>query len=386
MPEDSPGGGAPSIISSRISDVGDESRPKSAAAKEPEGASKRISKQSEPAPGEDSSQPPVSQTHQTSESAPRTNDNPVRSRNLAGRSHVPSLTSNAFFRPMSSQKLQAHRAAGSRSTATTQQQQQQHQHSEQQQLDFDDGATDIGGSVMPRQSISSNTPLGIQRIGSDDNLGAPPSRGTEATDPHTVNTSPTNGHYPTGSLSDSVRPLNKASASNANNMSINVDKSYRDLGRGAPSPITSPISLRSGFMRGRESAQDRRTEGAEKLSSCPSTPKYPPGSAPGQSQATTSHNNQQQNGGRVHQYFDGNTTFCFGGRWQNTRGRQVNIATGLFTTVPLILWLAFVAPWAWSNMSPAVPITFAYLTFVCVSSFFHASVSDPGVSLSEFTV
>jgi len=39
------------------------------------------------------------------------------------------------------------------------------------------------------------------------------------------------------------------------------------------------------------------------------------------------------------------------------------------------------APWLWLHVSPSIPILFAYLFLVSVSSFLHASASDPGVSL-----
>lgn len=46
-------------------------------------------------------------------------------------------------------------------------------------------------------------------------------------------------------------------------------------------------------------------------------------------------------------------------------------------------WLGFGrAEWLWLNVSPALPITFAYLFLLCMSSFIKASVSDPGVCLS----
>lgn len=41
------------------------------------------------------------------------------------------------------------------------------------------------------------------------------------------------------------------------------------------------------------------------------------------------------------------------------------------------------APWLWHNVSPAIPITFAYIFFICISSYLHASFSDPGVSLFD---
>jgi hypothetical protein len=37
------------------------------------------------------------------------------------------------------------------------------------------------------------------------------------------------------------------------------------------------------------------------------------------------------------------------------------------------------ASYLWHHVSPAIPIIFAYLFFICLSSFIHASVVDPGV-------
>ena len=38
------------------------------------------------------------------------------------------------------------------------------------------------------------------------------------------------------------------------------------------------------------------------------------------------------------------------------------------------------APFLWHNVSPAIPIFFAYFLFTCISSLIHASVTNPGVS------
>lgn len=300
----------------------------------------------------------------------------------ASRSHVPSLTSNAFFRPLSSQKLQAQRGgAGSRPPTTMQTQQQQY-------ADLDDNATDLGGSVVPPMPPVEQPIAQVQRQMSDDeNMRPPPSRGTEVTEQDTygrvtANTSPTNGHYPAGSLSDSVRPLRKKS-DQSRGLSVNVDKSYKDRAN-QPSPIKSPRSFRSSFLipgKNDQEQRNRSTEGAEKLSSAASSP----GLHPMDSQGRPRQNMAQllaerPSVGKVFEYFEGNTRFFMGGRWQNTRQRPVNIATGVFAVVPCILFFAFEAPWLWHNISPAIPIIFAYLTYICISSFIHASVSDPGVS------
>lgn len=294
------------------------------------------------------------------------------------RNHAPSLTSNAFFRPMSSQKLQAQRGGAPRppTMATA-----------------EDTTTEAGGSVT-RQSIISNPIAQIRRTMSDDeNMRPPPSRGTEMTDQVTANTSPTHGHYPAGSLTDSVRPLHQKRNSDQPhmNMNINIDKSYRDLATNLPSPAKTPRSFRSSFLlpgksdQGQQS-QNRSTDGAEKLSSSASSPQLRPVDSRASRQPHPRRQHQRvpdhedkRSPGRVHQYFDGNTVFCLGGRFQNTRQRPINIATGLFMVTPCALFFGFEASWLWHNVSPAIPIIFAYLTYICFSSFFHASVSDPGI-------
>ncbi|KAH7316544.1 DHHC palmitoyltransferase-domain-containing protein [Stachybotrys elegans] len=303
---------------------------------------------------------------------------------MTSRSHVPSITSNAFFRPMSSQKLQAQRG-GSRPPTMSQQQQQQ-----QQQLNnLDDGETDIDGSVL-RGSIAAHPIAQVQaRLEEEDRPRELPSRGSEFTEPEaydhiTSTTSPTQGHYPGGSMTDSVRPLHKNSDP-VRPSELNMDMSNSGFkNQNIPGPIRSPKSFRSSFrMPGKpdlgQSGRNRSTEGAEKLSSGHSTPRLqamntmdsvtraqtPPSDLPAK--------------GRVYQYFDGNTEFCFGGRWQTTRERPINYATGLLVIIPGVLFFVFEAPWFWRHVSPAIPIIGAYLCYICVSSFIHASVSDPGI-------
>lgn len=384
----SEGRGTPSVISSRFSDdggVGDMERRKSAAGK---GTSRPGTGKTA---GSSKSRAGDGGAHakRSSGIAPRrdtltaANDGSARTRTLTRGSHVPSLTSNAFFRPMSSQKLQAHRGATSRPATMG-------QPLELEQPPLDDEATDIGGSVMPRQSTSSNPPLAFQHMSHVDHTQLPPSRGTENTDQDhaTAETSPTNGQHPTGSLSDSVQPLHTVPDEHRPRMNINVDKSYQDIGRSAASPMKSPRSFRSSFLlsgRSDSGRQNRSTERAEKLSSGASSPGFnrvP--SHPGHKEAMSSKPGKNPRVGRVHEYFEGNTNFYFGGRWQNTMGRPINAATGFCILLPCGLFYGFEASWLWHNISPAIPLVFSYIAFVCFSSFIHASISDPGVSSLSF--
>lgn len=288
----------------------------------------------------------------------------------ASRTHVPSLTSHAFFRPMSSQRLQAQRG-GSRPVTIA------------QQGMSEDGSVE-GGSSVARNSVNSNQ-MARQGAGTpgthDDGEGPPPpSRGTEMTEQETMervtaNTSPTHGHHPTGSLSESVRPLQRNPA-NTKGLSLNIDKSYKN-GGGLPTPSKSPRSFRSSFLlptRGdaAPNSPNRSTQGREKLDSVASSPGLTPTDPP--------KDTRKLKLGSNYEYFTGNTVFSIGGRLQNTRSTPINIGTGLFVLTPGVLFFVFSASWLWHDISPAIPILFAYVFYICMSSFIHASVSDPGVS------
>ncbi|KAI1851903.1 hypothetical protein JX265_008291 [Neoarthrinium moseri] len=294
------------------------------------------------------------------------------------RSHVPSLTSHAFFHPMSSQKLQAQRGASRPLTS-----------SHQPGISMDEAGADDPAQIAQQRANASSPVHRIARQLTDDGDGPPPpSRGTEMTEQETydritANTSPTHGHT-AGSLTDSVRPL-QSKKPETRELTINVDKSkgYK-TGGNMPTPAKSPRSFRSSFLLPKgESANNgshrsnRSMPGAEKLSSGASSPQLTPtGTASGRDKVKVA---KAPNLGRNYEYFEGNTFFCIGGRLQNTRHRPINVATGSFVVIPAILFFVFSAPWLWHNVSPAVPIVFAYLFYICISSFLHASGSDPGI-------
>lgn len=304
----------------------------------------------------------------------------------ASRSHVPSLTSHAFFHPMSSSRLQAQRGASRPSTTTTNQ---------QPALTNEEAATGNRTSVIQHHEATTNPTRLSQlahQITNEEELHhqLPPSRGTDATegetyDRVTANTSPTQDHYPAASLSESVRPLQRKKAENKT-LSLDVDKSlgYKN-GANLPTPAKSPRSFRSGFMLPNKGdnasiAPNRSMPGAEKLSSGASSPQLTP-FAPAQPATKPSAKEKHPKLGRNHEYFEGNTVFAMGGRLQNTHHRPINIATGSLVVIPAVLFFIFSAPWLWSNVSPAVPLVFAYIFYISMSSFIHASASDPGVCI-----
>ncbi|UKZ56661.1 hypothetical protein TrVGV298_010501 [Trichoderma virens] len=312
---------------------------------------------------------------------------------LTSRSHVPSLTSNAFFHPMSSQKLQAQRAGASRPLATA----QPPPAAPQPQFgDLPDNATDIDGSVIhdfaPSPVAQHGPPVQFQHVMYSEEQRQLPSRGTDFTehdtfDQATETTSPT-GHYAGGSMSESVRPLRKASVPEKAHPHLDLSggtTSLRDL-KSFPSPmLKTPQSFRSTFLPGMldrdqgQSGESRNAAGVEKLASTASSPRLNP--IDSQLRPKTESTAVQHKFGkeRNYEYFEGNTMFFFGGRWQNTRQRPINVATGLFVVIPCVLFFVFEAPWLWHNISPAIPIIFAYLAYLCFSSFLHASISDPGI-------
>jgi hypothetical protein len=160
-----------------------------------------------------------------------------------------------------------------------------------------------------------------------------------------------------------------------------------------PTPSKSPRSFRSSFLlssRDGRNTQMRPNQGHEKLTSAESSPRL--------ARREVSKSVVKKELGKNHEYFSGNTAFCWGGRLQNTRDRPVNLATAIMIILPACLFFGYScvypilaqnsfcltriyrAPWLWRNVSPSIPILFAYLFLVSVSSFLHASASDPGVS------
>ncbi|MGG6496182.1 UNVERIFIED_CONTAM: hypothetical protein NY603_25020, partial [Bacteroidetes bacterium 56_B9] len=75
--------------------------------------------------------------------------------------------------------------------------------------------------------------------------------------------------------------------------------------------------------------------------------------------------------GRNYQYYAGNYLFFCLGRCLNTKAKPLNVVTGILTLLPAILFFVFSAPWLWENVSPAIPIIFAYVFFVAFSAFLH---------------
>ncbi|KAH7037506.1 DHHC palmitoyltransferase-domain-containing protein [Microdochium trichocladiopsis] len=298
----------------------------------------------------------------------------------AARSHVPSLTSHAFFRPMSSQKLQAQRSATRPPNLSL-------------RRDSAADGSDEPTRAAPQSPTAPGPVSGLVREQVEDGEGRPPpSRGTEMTEQEmyergartATTSSPTQGHYPAASITESMRPLQRPKAGELN-LSVNVDKTKAYMGSAnAATPTRSPHSFRSGFLkasRPETSGQSRSSPHPhEKLASAASSAQFTPdGDAAPPSRQRGSTKSGSAKHGRNWEYFQGNTVFCIGGRLQNTRHQPINIATGFLVVMPAALFFAFSAPYLWQHLSPAVPVIFAYIFYICMSSFLHASGSDPGI-------
>ena len=251
----------------------------------------------------------------------------------ASRTHVPSLTSHAFFRPMSSQRLQAQRAT--------------RQSRMGQGGSSDDGFSEVGSNGN-RHSISSNPALHRNSLVSQEqDTMPPPSRDTELTeregpDQPTTNTSLVdNGTVQ--SLSDSATPLQAGPANIS--VAFNSHQNFHPNTAPLPPAPRSPKSFGSKFLKSRGNSHpvERNSHGHEALYSADSSP------------ISTPANHSHSKAGNNYQYFTGNTVFCWGGRLQNTRHRPINIATGLLVLIPGGLFFGF----SWVFAFPFISIAIA---------------------------
>lgn len=247
----------------------------------------------------------------------QTTNRPSSSASRVSRSHIPSLTAQGFFRPMSSQRLQAHRGTRPMTKGTA---------------SSTDEWTERGQN---RRSLISNSTVPPGSILPAD-MEVPPSRGTEFTDPiipdrNTSNASPT-GNTTIRSLGESVRLLRDRDQKNRpQNLKLGGDYTGHSA-QDAPAP-KSPLSFLSFHNRGTGNNHESRDHhGHEHLSSA--------GSSPGPLEVEKPEL-PKTNLGKNHEYFQGNTLFCGGGRFQNSRDKPVNILTGLLVVVPSALFFAF---------------------------------------------
>lgn len=225
--------------------------------------------------------------------------------NRNSQSHAPSVASSAFFRPLSSSRLQAQRAGRPNTGAT---------HEEVPPLPL---AFQRSG-IASRQSIDSDRP-NTSRLGTAQDPAPLSSHGTDVTsrdhhDRMSHNASPF-GDQISQSLAESTSPLQ-------------------------PSPKDSPVdkhrehrisdSFKNTFRRVSQQSpiiQQDQSNHKELYSNGTNSPQS--------HQKTVT---KQIPDGKNYQYFTGNTVFCLGGRMQNAKDRPVNIATGILIILPGVLF------------------------------------------------
>ncbi|KYG42258.1 hypothetical protein M433DRAFT_158090 [Acidomyces richmondensis BFW] len=284
-------------------------------------------------------------------------DGPSRpgSATLGHRTHVPSLTPSSFFRPMSSQKLQAQRGGVARPTTAVGQAGQAGRASEE-------------STMTMRRHRYSNASVNTLREGLQTQEGAgeappmPVSRGTVQ-----------------GEVAGSV----VSHGSEAPLRGGTSKKPELSRLRSTHSPPKSPRSFRASLglnSRGSKDPEHRRPAPGqhEKLHSDPSSPNddEKPQSLPTVLPPPTT---SRSKNGRNYEYYAGNTLFFLQGRCLNTKAKPLNLVTFSLTTLPAVLFFIFSAPWLWHHISPALPIVVAYIYFLAFSSFLHAAFSDPGI-------
>ena len=243
------------------------------------------------------------------------------------RTHVPSLTASGFFKPMSSQRLQAQRL-GRPNTARTS------YTAKTAQSTPADNRTE---TETRRSSISTNRPGPYAPL--PEHERPPPSRGTEFTDPvmqdRTASGSPV-GNTTSRSLGDGLRLLNERSEQQESQprtkpQHLNLSNLKGDT------PQKSPLSFRSGLSFGNK--RHSAGFGHQHLSSNGTSQN---GGAVSLSGALEQQYNQKRvPPSRNYEYFQGNTIFWLGGRLQNARDRPVNIVTGVLLILPAILFFIF---------------------------------------------
>jgi palmitoyltransferase ZDHHC9/14/18 len=224
------------------------------------------------------------------------------------RTHVPSLTAQGFFRPMSSQKLQAQRfrrpTGGSRSVQTP--------------APIPDGEQEEFADDQSMASSRAPMPKGHRPFQS-------------VTTDYTQSEAPE--QYETGSHDFQSQHEGETGLVDGSRKAVNRP-THLNLGatqKASDAPQKSPLSFRSGFSI---ASKGRLEPGHQHLSSNATSPRVPHHDRP--LPATP-----RQGLGKNFEYFEGNTVFWWGGRMQNARDRPVNIATGVFLVVPGILFLVF---------------------------------------------
>ena len=290
---------------------------------------------------------------------------------FSNRTHVPSLTPQGFFRPMSSQKLQAQRNQHVRPTSKL----GENVRSTENEGDEEQNKRTTATRPHRYSNASVNTLRdGLPPTRDDDAPPLPVSRGTTFTTDGARTERGTAGSVMSKSSATPLAARSKPEHLKTNNLRASNTPSAEKTPK-SPRSLRASLGLSSRASK-QEEKREKPGEGHQKLDSNPSSPqdaiaKRSLPASPSEKRSATA--------GKNYEYTASNTLFVCSGRLLNTRAKPLNIMTFLLTLLPGILFLAFSAPYLWRQLSPAVPIIFAYVFLVCLSSFAHAAFSDPGI-------
>lgn len=215
-------------------------------------------------------------------------------------------------------------------------------------------------SMPHRYSNASVHTLHDGRLSPAYDTDAPPlpvSRGTDGTHDYHHATSVTSAA--------STSPLN-AKHSQATSLRIQPNLNLPVLGTQNSTPRSPAKSMR-------DSLRLRPSEHHQSLHSEPTSP------ANVKSEQPLPAKESPKGKGKNYQYYAGNMHFFLGGRLMNAKLKPQPIVTGALVVLPAALFFGFSAEFLWHNVSPALPIIFAYLFYLTMSSFFRAALSDPGI-------
>lgn len=298
---------APSVQSSRMTDVAsedaDEYYPEGAAAKKLQSKppKKSVAGSNRPSSPPSSFYSKRSSTRRGFGGPGLSMANSNRVNDLQNRNsitHAPSVTSHAFFRPMSSQRLQAQRTP--RPNTGTQ------------------ASSRLSSTTMERRSIESIKTASQTSPRRREYMARPSSRGSEFTDADIRDRATSHmGNGTIQSTAESTSLLQGAlpppqNGTNGTKAASAFQANFSRYPKDFPALAQSPSSNHERSSNDTSSPQLR-----EKVPPKPSTR------------------------GRNYEYFSGNTAFCWGGRLQNTRHRPINVLSGVLIVVPVVLFFVF---------------------------------------------
>jgi palmitoyltransferase ZDHHC9/14/18 len=242
------------------------------------------------------------------------------------RTHVPSLTASAFYRPMSSQRLQAQRGQRPPSAMTqnaTQEQSPEEEEASHQTRTAAAQAVSAEKSTRPLSRGTEYTEF-TQTMPESSNVPELPVNATEVIAKQDRNTR---------SRQDSDAPLqNSTVPTKEPKVPGRLDLNRPKGGYTGSAVPRSPRTLAS-FIPNRHSktSLQLRQQGHEKLPSDVSSPKVQPSTKEAVKREL----------GKNYEYFQGNTVFCLGGRLQNTKDKPINLITAFLLVLPVGLFFGF---------------------------------------------